>query len=338
MGKTGKRVLTAAGTLAGIAAIGAGFSAWSRMRFGRSGTATAAEGLIRASGARKPFLGRDLGLFEDAVERRREENEREYSLPSWLRLKSLVFEETCDGMKTFHLGTTGMNSRAILYLHGGSYISQISVWHWLFLDKLCQATGAEVIVPIYPLAPAHDYDEAYSLLTDLYEALCNRYGADSITLMGDSAGGGLAAGLAESFEHYDLPQPGRLVLISPELDITMRNPDISDYFDVDPMLAPWGLAQAGDLWADGDDPSGFRLSPVNGDVTPLHNVTIYVGTREIFYPDCIKFDQRLAQAGVSHSLVVGQNLNHVWPLYPIPEARRAVRDIAGIVLGTPQHV
>ena len=61
MGKTGKRVLTAAGTLAGIAAIGAGFSAWSRMRFGRSGTATAAEGLIRASGARKPFLGRDLG-------------------------------------------------------------------------------------------------------------------------------------------------------------------------------------------------------------------------------------------------------------------------------------
>lgn len=279
MGKTGKRVLTAAGTLAGIAAIGAGFSAWSRMRFGRSGTATAAEGLIRASGARKPFLGRDLGLFEDAVERRREENEREYSLPSWLRLKSLVFEETCDGMKTFHLGTTGMNSRAILYLHGGSYISQISVWHWLFLDKLCQATGAEVVVPIYPLAPAHDYDEAYSLLTDLYEALCNRYGADSITLMGDSAGGGLAAGLAESFEHYDLPQPGRLVLISPELDITMRNPDISDYFDVDPMLAPWGLAQAGDLWADGDDPSGFRLSPVNGDVTPAqrHHLCRHTG-------------------------------------------------------------
>ena len=193
-------------------------------------------------------------------------------------------------------------------------------------------TEAEVVVPIYPLAPAHDYDEAYSLLTDLYEGMCDRYGADAITIMGDSAGAGLAAGMAETFSHYKLEQPAHLVLISPIVDLSMRNPDIHDFFDRDPMLAPWGLAQLGDLWADGDDICDPRLSPIYGDVSDLKNVTIFTGTREIFYPDAIKFAEKLKDAGVTCDLRVGQGMNHDWPLYPIPEAKEAISQMVQVVV------
>ena len=188
------------------------------------------------------------------------------------------------------------------------------------------------MVPIYPLAPEHDYDESYTQLTTVYKNLCKRYGTDAITLMGDSAGGGLALGLAESLPQYNLEQPANLVLISPELDLSMRNPKIRDYFDADPVLAPWGMAQMGDLWADGDEIENFRLSPINGDVSALRNVLLLAGTREIYYPDCAELAQKLITAGVRSDMVIGQGMNHDWPLLPIPEARKARRRIAECVL------
>src|SRR3712207_7795789 len=39
----------------------------------------------------------------------------------------------------------------------------------------------------------------------------------------DSAGGGLALGLAQGLEEAGLPQPRRLVLIAPWLDLTLRD-------------------------------------------------------------------------------------------------------------------
>ena len=308
-----------------------GFEALSRLRWHRTGVASLWEVGRRATGSRKNLLGDDLERFEDYVARNRVRNEREYAIPSWLPIKSLVFEETRDGMRTYHLGTTGKNTRAVLFLHGGDYLTQMRPIDWLFADRLCRLSGAEVCVPIYPLAPAHDYDEAYSLLIDLYEGMVNRYGADDLSLVGSSSGGGLAAGIAEALKHYQLPQPGQLVLISPELDLSLRNDAISDYFDRDPSLAPWGLAQAGDLWADGDDISSPRLSPINGDVSVLRNVTTFVGAREILYPDCATWDQLLEKAGVTHRLVTGESLSHEWPLALIPEARNAVRQIASII-------
>lgn len=331
MTKTSRTLINACAALVGVAGTAAAFEGISRLRWGRSGVASAWAGLQRACGGRADLLGRDLGRFEDYVERHRIENEREYRIPAWLPLSSLVFEETCDGMKTYHLGTTGKNDRAVLYLHGGAYIEQVAPRHWLFADQLCQATGAEVCVPVYPLAPAHDYDEAYSLVIDLYEGMVERHGADNVILMGDGAGGGLAAGVVETFVHYDLPQPAQLILVSPELDITMRNPDIHAYFDLDPQLAPWGIAQVGDIWADGDDATAPRLSPINGDVSILRNVTTFVGGREILRPDCVLWDQRLQEAGVTHRLVLREGLGHAWPLAPIPEARGARRLIADIV-------
>src|SRR3712207_7656426 len=52
-------------------------------------------------------------------------------------------------------------------------------------------------------------------------------GRSTVTLAGDSAGGGLALGLAQTLRDQGLPQPRRLLLVSPWLDLTLGNPDLA---------------------------------------------------------------------------------------------------------------
>jgi acetyl esterase/lipase len=121
------------------------------------------------------------------------------------------------------------------------------------------------------------------------------------------------------------------------VDISCSNPEIAGYEDVDPTLSPAGLKLMGKAWAGSawtDDPAkmDYRLSPMNGDVSGLRDVYIFVGTREIFYPDDCAFAEKLKAAGVDTTLVVGEGLNHVWlASLDVPEATLAQEQVAEII-------
>ena len=63
----------------------------------------------------------------------------------------------------------------------------------------------------------------------------------------------------------------------------------------------------------------------------IRNVTTFVGTSEIFYPDVVKLYHMLDQ-DPSNELIVAEEMNHVYPLYPIPEAKPAVDKIIRVVM------
>ena len=67
--------------------------------------------------------------------------------------------------------------------------------------------------------------------------------------MGDSAGGGLALGLAEVLRDQGDICPEELILISPGVDMTLTNPDIPNYVALDPMLGIDGVRRLGEVWA-----------------------------------------------------------------------------------------
>ena len=67
-----------------------------------------------------------------------------------------------------------------------------------------------------------------------------------MTIAGDSAGGGLALGLAETLADAGLPQPERIVLLSPWLDLTLSHPDLPAVEAHDPWLSSVGLRVAGE--------------------------------------------------------------------------------------------
>ena len=147
---------------------------------------------------------------------------------------------------------------------------------------------------------------------------------------GGAAGGGYALALAEGLSTHSIEQPDELILLSPWVDVTMSNPDIRNFVDVEPMLTVTMGRTSGKAWAGSLPMDDWHVSPINGELSNLKNVTIFVGTRELFYPDDTLLASKL-ETNPNVILVIGKGQNHVYPVYPTLEGRIAVEQIMEIV-------
>ena len=256
---------------------------------------------------------------------RKKQNARRYELPRLLWDGSAE-DLTLAGMQVIRLAPREGARDAVVFLHGGSYVDQPLMPHILFCIRLAETLGAAVYLPIYPLAPEHTCMETIETLPRVWEEICARAGRIP-ALAGDSAGGGLALALCLELRRLGMEQPRSLVLLSPWADVSMTNPEDAAREALDPALSVYGLKTTGAVWAGElpvDDP---RVSPMYGDLSCLRNVTVLGGTHELLWPDIQKLCERIRGAGVGVRLLVGEGLNHVYPFYPIPEARTAFRQI-----------
>jgi acetyl esterase/lipase len=253
--------------------------------------------------------------------------------PARLRRRHDVRTRTVAGFPCHTVTPRGRTAaRAAVYLHGGAYISEIAAQHWTLVSKLADA-GVRVEVPMYGLAPQHTHREAYPLVTAVYRELLGEVDPSAVSIAGDSAGGGLALGFAQTLAAAGLPQPRLLVLLSPWLDLTISNPDVPAVEARDPWLASTGLRVAGLAWAGGDDPTQPRLSPLNGELAGLAPMVVYVGTHEICLPDVLELQRRARSAGAPIDVAVCDGAVHVYPLIPVPEGRAAARDVVRRIAG-----
>jgi acetyl esterase/lipase len=251
--------------------------------------------------------------------------------PAALRKRHDVRTRQVEGFSCTTVAPRGRRAdRAAVYLHGGAYISEIAPQHWALVSAMADA-GVRVEVPIYGLAPQHTYRDAYPFVTAVYRELLADVDASALALVGDSAGGGLALGFARTLSAAGLPQPRRLILLSPWLDLTLSNPDLPAVEARDPWLCSAGLREAAKAWAGGDDPTDPRLSPLNGSLAGLAPIDLYVGTREICLPDALLLRERGAAEGVEPQVIVCEGAVHVYPLVPAPEGRAAARAIVRTV-------
>lgn len=220
---------------------------------------------------------------------------------------------------------------AAIYLHGGAYVNEIAPQHWALVSRLADA-GVRVEVPSYGLAPQHTYRQAYPFLTAVYRQLLADVDPGAVTLAGDSAGGGLALGFAQALTAAGLPQPRRMILIAPWLDLTLSNPAAAEAERRDPWLSRIGLVEAGRVWAGGDDRADPRLSPLHGPLAGLAPMVVHIGTRDLLYPDVLRLRDRATAEGAQLRLEVCDGGVHVYPLVPAPEGRAAadaiVREVA----------
>ena len=267
----------------------------------------------------------------DKAHRRMAQPKRSGEPPRALRRRHEVVSRRVEGFPVHTVAPRGRRpERAAVWLHGGAYISAIAAQHWTLVSRLADA-GVRVEVPIYGLAPQHTHRDAYPFVTAVYRDLLGQVDASAVTLAGDSAGGGLALGLAQTLDGAGLPQPRRLVLVSPWLDLTISNPAVASVRD--PWLSPAGLVEAGRAWAGGEDPTGPRLSPLNGPLAGLAPMHVYVGTREIVLPDALVLRDRAVAAGADLQLTVCPGAVHDYPILPVPEGRAAAREIVREIAG-----
>ena len=99
---------------------------------------------------------------------------------------------------------------------------------------------------------------------------------------------------------------------------------------LDPFLSLPPLICCAEYWKGDADAHDWHVSPIYGDLSGIRNVTVFQGTSEIFYPDVTKFF-RMLDEDPSNELIIGEEMNHVYPLFPIAEAKPAVEKIVQVV-------
>ena len=212
----------------------------------------------------------------------------------------------------------------LFYLHGGGYVMDIAAVHWDTVADLCERLGASATVPVYPLAPENKAPEVLAAMHSLYLELAARHGAQNITIMGDSAGGGMSLALAQMLKADGAPMPGSLVLYSPWLDATATAEGQRAIERRDRMLAVSGLEACGAMYSGDlarDDP---RVSPLFGDLEGLSPIAIFSGTSDILIVDGRRLAKRLDEPGMpEHVYYEYKDMFHVWMLLPVPEAKQA---------------
>lgn len=195
----------------------------------------------------------------------------------------------------------------LLYIHGGGFVIGSVDWFDTGTQELVDNVDIVVVAVEYRLAPEHPYPVP---LEDCYTALvwmashAEELGIDlsRLGVSGESAGGGLAAGLALLARDRGGPALSFQHLGIPEIDDRLDTPSMTEYIDT-PL---WNRPKAVYSWASylGDIKPGSADVPIYAAparATDLSGLPPAVVTASQFDPlrdEDISYAQRLMQAGV----------------------------------------
>lgn len=238
-----------------------------------------------------------------------------------------------DGVAVATFSPTGRSgNRSILYLHGGGYCRGSIDSHAGLAARLALASGADVYLPDYHLAPEHPFPTALHDAVAIYRWMTGPLAlpAASMALAGDSAGGGLAVATLTVLRDEGAVLPAGAVLISPWLDLRKRTPDRRDPPDLDPVITSADLTLSTDWYVGEGSPDDPLVSPVLADLRGLPPILVQVGTRELLLDDALAFAAAARSQGAAVTVDVHEGMVHCWHLFTgTPESHAGIADIAG---------
>ena len=158
------------------------------------------------------------------------------------------------------------------------------------------------------------------------------YGAENVTVAGDSAGGNLALVLCRRLKAAGRRMPRALLLMSPWTDMTMSGASYRERVESDPMLTPEYIETVRRAYAGDRDLHDPDLSPLLGDLGSFPPTLIQVGDHEILYSDSASLAVALRAAHVPCRLEVSEGMWHVFQMFPIKKAAAAMESAARFLL------
>jgi acetyl esterase/lipase len=193
----------------------------------------------------------------------------------------------------------------VVYLHGGGMIMRSVDLYDKLIRTLTSQSGVAMLAPEYRLAPENPdpapVEDCYAALKWVAEH-ASEHGIDParIGVAGDSAGGGLAAGVALLARDRGGPALARQILIYPMLDDRNTTPraDAPDVmvWSYDDNITGWD-ALLGDRRG-GDDVSPYAAPARAESLAGVAPAYVMVGDLDIFRDEDIDYVARMSSAGV----------------------------------------
>jgi acetyl esterase len=136
-----------------------------------------------------------------------------------------------------HYAPAGSGARPLLvYYHGGGFVLGDLDGHDGVCRRICRDADVHVLSVDYRLAPEHPYPAALDDALAAFRFACahaEAFGAqpDKVAVGGDSAGGNLAAVVAQKMKSAGGPAPCAQLLLYPALDRTIERPSLELFRD-----------------------------------------------------------------------------------------------------------
>lgn len=242
-----------------------------------------------------------------------------------------VTELDLDGVRCLAVGAPGARD-TVVHLHGGGYRLGAPETFAPFIERLALATGARVVAVDYRLAPEHPYPSALHDALRAYRALLPASGPAPV-VVGDSAGGGLAAALVHACRRQEVPLPRGLVLLSAWADLRCTAETYRSRAGTDRLFAYDAAREAAAQYLQGSPAEDPYASPLLGDLTGFPPTLLLASTDEALLDDTLALAAGLARAGVPVRAEVRPGLPHAWPTVAPdhPETGATVRTLAAFV-------
>ncbi|SFI37225.1 MULTISPECIES: alpha/beta hydrolase [unclassified Pseudomonas] len=203
----------------------------------------------------------------------------------------------------------------LLYMHGGGWVVGGLDSHDFICFELASTLQVLVIAIDYRLAPEHPFPAAYQDCRVVWQAIQAGQGPHAINrqrlvVIGDSAGGNLAAALCLGLRDDRQPLPLAQVLIYPGLGGPPDLPSRRDCADA-PLLSSADTDCYLALYLQGSGkPIAYAMPLLANDFSGLPRALIAVAQFDPLRDDGMLYAERLQAAGVSTVLYPGKGLVH----------------------------
>ena len=255
------------------------------------------------------------------------------------RFEPKITEKKLNGVPVLEIEPRGYaaSEKLLVYIHGGAHTLG-SAHSTIPVSALAaDATGMRVISIDYTVAPQAKWRQQIEQVLAVFDELSGKQkqAMKGVAILGDSAGGALAAGATLAMRDQGHEMPAALVLWAPWADITDRGDSAVTLAAADPAYVyAKHLKYAADAYADPADQKHPYVSPVYGDFgkggkggVAFPPTLIQCGTKEIFLSHCVRLYRNIDNAGGIALLDVYEGMTHVFqPVIPdAPETRTCLR-------------
>ena len=232
------------------------------------------------------------------------------------------------------------SGRAILYLHGGAFITCGPNTHARIVATLSREAGAPVLSVDYRMMPKSPVDAAVQDSLDGYRWLLDQgYAPDRIAVAGDSAGGYLAFMVALSLLKKGQQPPAAIAALSPltEVDpagkLNHPNARTDAMFTKRSAVVLQRLMQKAAARVAVDGIVGPLVEPTKEDLSHMPPTLIHASSSEALLRDAEVMADRLAAAGTEVQLKSWAGQVHVFQAAErfVPEARRSLNEIGAFI-------
>lgn len=229
-----------------------------------------------------------------------------------------------------------VTSDVIIYVHGGAFTLGSFASHGPWVSHLSFQTRRRVLFVDYRLAPESQFPAGVNDVSAAVSAFLDQNPDATVSLVGDSAGGGVIVTAMPEILRCHGDRVSGLVLLSPWLDLSCDASSYSTRASQDLKLSADSLRRHASLYAGPDNLQ--NASPHTRLTVTFPPTLILVGDDEVLLDDSRLAFERISQNQPDSILQIFAGQTHVWVMDDIhtTATKRALLTITSFLNTTPR--